>query len=87
MPQIDPAQYVVAGGTLGAFAFVVKLMTRYQSSVTGVAFDRIDRLEKDLEAERDRCNRLEAKVRETEAMVWKLQYQLDRYIRDNQGDG
>lgn len=81
--SIDPAQYVVAGGTVGAFGFIVKLVTRYQGSVTSVAFDRIDKLEKDLMGERARCDALELKVRDTEQKLWKLQGQLDRYIQAN----
>lgn len=87
MPAIDPSQYIVAGGTLGAFAFVIKMMTRYQASVTSVAFDRIDRLEKDLASERERCDGLEQESRRMSAQLWRVEDQLRAIQRTNQGDG
>lgn len=90
MPQIDPQQYIVAGGTVGAFAFIIKLMTRYQGSVTSVAFNRIDKLEADLTAERERCDHLEAETRRMSSQLWALEYKLavlQRTTENNQGDG
>lgn len=87
---IDPQPYVVGGTTLGAFAFIVRLVTRFQGSVTSVAFDRIDKLERDLTAERERCNALETESRRMAAQIWALEYKLtalQRANEANQGDG
>lgn len=87
MPQIEPTQYVVGGISAGAFAFIMRLVYRFQRSVTDVAFDRIDKLEADLNAERERCDRLAAEVHETSRKVWALEYELAAIKRSNEGDG
>ncbi len=84
--QLDPAQYIVAGGTAAGFAFVVRLVTLYQSKITTAAFDRIDVLEADLENERLRCARLEMQVRDLTSELWPLKWELAALKRKYEKD-